>query len=197
MTKIFYVIKWILGSLLFLLILDLVVEPAVVAPNQKGYQDGTKLSEQRFLPETSTALYVEEENHAPKLNQISRKRVKRGASSYPLGSARFNFKFFGKDVSVDKCSCPSSTSPQGQDGLSHFLTDQTNNEPEPCGEKWINQTSAWQPDKEPAEEQHLVDAVTSAPNTFVSADQKKKANETKVKRKKKVADKKKVVSKRN
>ncbi|CAK8682196.1 unnamed protein product [Clavelina lepadiformis] len=46
--------------------------------NQKDNQDGTKLSEQRFLPETSPALYVEEENHAPKLNQISRKRVKRG-----------------------------------------------------------------------------------------------------------------------
>ncbi|CAK8682192.1 unnamed protein product [Clavelina lepadiformis] len=42
--------------------------------NQKDNQDGTKLPEQRFLPETSPALNVEEENHAPKLNQISRKR---------------------------------------------------------------------------------------------------------------------------
>ncbi|CAK8682186.1 unnamed protein product [Clavelina lepadiformis] len=78
MMKIFYIIKWILRSLLFLLLLDLVVESAVVAPNQNGNQDGSKLSDQRFLPETSPALYVEEENHAPKLNQISRKRVKRG-----------------------------------------------------------------------------------------------------------------------
>ncbi|CAK8682195.1 unnamed protein product [Clavelina lepadiformis] len=44
--------------------------------NQKGNQDCTKLSEQRLLPETSPALYVEEENHAPKLNQISRNRQK-------------------------------------------------------------------------------------------------------------------------
>ncbi|CAK8682194.1 unnamed protein product [Clavelina lepadiformis] len=75
MMKIFYVIKWILGSLLFLLLLDLVVKPAVMAPNQKGYQDGTKLPEQRLLPETSPALNVEEENHALELNQISRKRL--------------------------------------------------------------------------------------------------------------------------
>ncbi|CAK8682187.1 unnamed protein product [Clavelina lepadiformis] len=145
MMKIFYVIKWTLGSLLILLLLDLVVESAVVAPNQKGNQDGTKLSEQRLLPETSPALYVEEENHAPKLNQISRKRVKRGNRSNDRAfQTVISFEFCGKDVSVNICSCPSSshTPRQAQDGLTPFFekTGETNNEPVPCENKWINQT---------------------------------------------------------
>ncbi|CAK8682185.1 unnamed protein product [Clavelina lepadiformis] len=41
--------------------------------------------------------------------------------------------------------------------------------------------AAWQPDKEPTEEHLLVDAVTSAPNAFVSADQKKSFKQTKLK----------------
>ncbi|CAK8682193.1 unnamed protein product [Clavelina lepadiformis] len=123
--KIFYVIKWILRSFLFLLLLDLVVEPAVMAPNQKGNQDCTKLSEQRFLPETSPALNVEEENHAPKLNQISRKRVKRGLHD------RVPAAFCRKKFYINKCKC-SSTSTRPVDAGYY--------EREYCKNIWINQT---------------------------------------------------------
>ncbi|CAK8682191.1 unnamed protein product [Clavelina lepadiformis] len=122
MMKIFYVIKWILRGLLFLLLLDLVVESAVVAPNQKGNQDGTKLSEQRFLPETSPALYVEEENLAPKLNQILGKRVKR-QKGRGLSQTSIQGPFCRKFVPIDICGCLSSSqlSPFSMQGVTYFV----------------------------------------------------------------------------
>ncbi|XP_076810006.1 uncharacterized protein LOC143452789 [Clavelina lepadiformis] len=148
--KIFYVTKWILRSFLFLLLLDLIVESAVVVPNQKGNQDGTKLSEQRFLPETLPALYVEEENHAPKLTQISRKRVKKQAPVPALGP-RIPVPKCGRKSFINRCNCPcSSPSPMlsaSDIGCSVVKAAKIkttcckkNNDREPCKNNWINQT---------------------------------------------------------
>ncbi|CAK8682183.1 unnamed protein product [Clavelina lepadiformis] len=124
MMKTFYVIKWILGNLLFLLLLDLVIESAVVAPNQKGNQDGTKLSEQRFLPETSPVLYVEEENHATELTQISRKRVKRQGPALILKKALIDFKCGNGNKKQISCSCLRSRS-----SPFYCLVESCNNDP--------------------------------------------------------------------